>query len=165
MERLALKSDIDFLHRMYMHPEVNRWLLYEHMDAASFTPVVEDLLARQALFIYEAEGKPAAMFKLMPQKFRNSHIMYLGGVAVDPEYRGKGIGRKMLERAIGICWARGFTRIELTVSVENQTAIKLYENLGFNCEGILKNYAYLASEGRYMDEQVMALLFTEAINA
>jgi putative acetyltransferase len=49
-------------------------------------------------------------------------------------------------------------RIELTVSVENPKAIGLYESLGFVREGILKNYCYLAQEGRYMDEQVMALL-------
>lgn len=158
MERLAVKSDFDFLHRMYMHPEVNRWLLYEYMDAASFTPVMDDLLARQALFIYEAEGRAVGMFKLMPQKFRNSHIMYLGGVAVDPAFRGKGIARAMLKEAIALTRQRGFTRIELTVSVENTPAIHLYEQLGFQTEGVLKNYAYLASEGRYMDELVMAMI-------
>jgi putative acetyltransferase len=150
---------------MYMHPEVNRWLLYEYMDAASFAPVMDDLLARKALFIYEAEGRAVGMFKLVPQRFRNSHIMYLGGVAVDPEQRGKGIGRAMLERAIAICRERGFARIELTVSVENQAAIRLYEHLGFRFEGLLRRYTYLAAEGRYMDEQVMAFLLTESEQA
>lgn len=158
MLRPASAHDIDFLYSLYMHPDINRWLLYELMTPAEFRPVVVELLQRNSLYIFEQDGGSAAMCKLVPQKFRNSHIIYLGGVAVDPARQGQGIGAKMLSSAIDLCRERAYTRIELTVSVENPKAIRLYESLGFAREGILKNYCYLAREGRYMDEQVMALL-------
>jgi putative acetyltransferase len=85
--------------------------------------------------------------------------MYLGGVAILPEAGGRGFGINMLREAIRICRDKGFTRIELTVAVENARAIKLYETLGFVREGILKNYTYLRKEGIYIDEQVMSLVF------
>jgi putative acetyltransferase len=158
MLRIASEHDLDFLYSLYMHPLINRWLLYEQMSPEAFRPIAMELIQRSALFVFEADGVPVAMCKLVPQKYRNSHILYLGGVAVDPRYQGKGIGAKMLSSAIDLCRERSCTRIELTVSVENPKAVRLYESLGFVREGILKNYCYLAQEGRYMDEQVMALL-------
>lgn len=159
MLREATTGDIDFLYALYMHPEINRWLLYEEMSPDAFRPVISDLLSRQAIYVFEEDGRPVGMCKLVPQKFRNSHIMYLGGVAIDPADRGRGIGFSMLRDAIQRCREKGATRIELTVAVENETAIRLYERMGFKMEGILKNYTYLKKEGKYLDEQVMAILF------
>jgi putative acetyltransferase len=160
MLRIATPADTEFLFSLYMHPAINRWLLYEEMTLDEFRPIAADLIARHALFIFDDDGLPAGMCKLVPQKYRNSHIMYLGGVAIHPASRRAGLGRKMLHEAIGICRDRGFTRIELTVAVENLPAIRLYESLGFLREGILKNYTYLEKERKYIDEQVMALLLT-----
>jgi putative acetyltransferase len=160
MLRLATEQDFDLLYSLYMHPVINRWLLYEDMPREAFRPIAMELIQRSALYVFEAEGEALAMCKLVPQKYRNSHIIYLGGVAVDPGRQRQGIGARMLAAVIAECRRRGCTRIELTVSVENPRAIRLYESVGFVSEGILKNYCYLAQEGRYMDEQVMALLLT-----
>jgi putative acetyltransferase len=159
MLRTATTDDTAFLFSLYMHPQVNRWLLYEEMPLEAFRPIAAELIARRALFVCEEEGRPAGMCKLVPQKYRNSHIMYLGGVAIHPDFRGRGLGARMIREAIQVCRDRGCSRIELTVAVENQPAIRLYESLGFVREGILKNYTYLAKEGIYIDEQVMALVF------
>lgn len=158
MERLANTGDFSFIFQLYMHPAVNPWLLYEHMDPAQFEPIFTELINRNALFIFEQGETAVGMFKLVPQKYRNSHIVYLGGVAIDPAYAGKGYGEKMLRRIIAIAAEKGFTRVELTVAVENKKAIQLYEKVGFINEGILKNYTFLAAENRYIDEQVMAKL-------
>jgi putative acetyltransferase len=159
MLRQATSADTEFLFSLYMHPAINRWLLYEEMPLAEFIPIAADLIARRALFVYESGGSPVGMCKLVPQKYRNSHIMYLGGVAILPEAGGRGIGIDMLREAIRLCRDKGFTRIELTVAVENARAIRLYENLGFIREGILKNYTFLRKERVYIDEQVMSLIF------
>jgi putative acetyltransferase len=110
------------------------------------------------LYIFETDGIRKGMFKLIPQKHRNSHILYLGGVAIEPASSGKGLGRQMIEELTDLAVGSGYTRIELTVATSNQRAIHLYESCGFVNEGILRNYTYLKSEGRYIDEQVMALL-------
>lgn len=154
----ATREDIDFLFHLYMHPQVNRWLLYDPMDREAFEPVALELLARQALFVYVVDGVRVGMCKLVPQRFRNAHIVYLGGVAVDPDRQGGGIAGQMLQAAIAWSRERGYHRMELTVAVENTRAIALYEKLGFVREGILRDYTWLQTEGIFIDEQVMALI-------
>jgi RimJ/RimL family protein N-acetyltransferase len=56
-------------------------------------------------------------------------------------------------------WARAsglVTRLELEVLTRNQTAIHLYERIGFQREG-LRRHALLRN-GEYLDELTMALL-------
>lgn len=162
MIRTAAKTDFDYLYSLYMHPEINPWLLYEMMPAEAFRPIMDELLHKKAVYIYEQEGMAVGMFKLVPMKFRNSHIMYLGGVALHPEHTGKGYAKEMILDAIDLVKSMGFTRIELTVATSNQRAIDLYSRCSFVTEGILKNYSFLASENRYIDEQVMALILSNS---
>jgi L-phenylalanine/L-methionine N-acetyltransferase len=162
MIRTATKTDFDYLYSIYMHPEINPWLLYEMMPPDSFRPIMDELLQKKALYIYEQEGKAVGMFKLVPMKFRNSHIMYLGGVAIHPDHAGKGYAKEMILDAVDLIKSLAFTRIELTVATGNLKAISLYEKCGFKTEGILKNYTFLKTENRYIDEQVMALLFHDS---
>lgn len=160
MIRTATKTDFDFLYSLYMHPEINPWLLYEMMPAEAFRPIIDELLHKKALYICEQENMAVGMFKLVPMKFRNSHIMYLGGVALHPDHTSKGYAKEMILDAIDLVKSLGFSRIELTVATTNQRAIDLYTRCSFVTEGILKNYSFLALENRYIDEQVMALIIT-----
>jgi putative acetyltransferase len=84
--------------------------------------------------------------------------MYLGGVAIQPEYFGKGCGKKMMLEIIDFCKNKSVSRIELSVDTNNEKAIKLYESVGFLKEGILKNYTFLKSKNKYIDEQIMSNL-------
>ncbi|MGJ8637338.1 MAG: GNAT family N-acetyltransferase [Phycisphaerales bacterium] len=53
------------------------------------------------------------------------------GVAVDPSMMGRGIGRSLLEETLGVLESMGIGRVYLEVRVDNETAIGLYESLGF----------------------------------
>jgi ribosomal protein S18 acetylase RimI-like enzyme len=53
------------------------------------------------------------------------------GIGLLPEFRGKGIGRKLMQRAIDAAFEFGITRIELTVRESNVNAIALYKSSGF----------------------------------
>lgn len=161
MSRQATASDFSFIYQLYMHPENNRWLLYDAMDEISFQPIFDELIKRGHLYVSEAEGMPVGMFKLQPMRYRNSHIVYLGGVAIDPMHKGKGYGSKMISDSVNIAKQMGFTRMELTVATVNEKAIQLYERYGFEKEGVLKNYSYLKDEGVYLDEWVMGLVISE----
>jgi len=48
-----------------------------------------------------------------------------------PHWRGRGLGRRMLERMIGAAKQRGFTRIELETAAVLDRAIDLYRRYGF----------------------------------
>jgi ribosomal protein S18 acetylase RimI-like enzyme len=161
LHRVATIQDFSFVYSLYMHPVTNSWLLYELMDEGAFRPIFEELVNKKLLYIFMEGGKDCGMFKLVPQKYRNSHIIYLGGVAIDPAQQGRGLAATMIGEAMAVAEAGGFTRIELTVATINQKAIGVYEKAGFKTEGILKNYTYLASEKRYIDEQVMAYMITD----
>ncbi|MBI2956948.1 MAG: GNAT family N-acetyltransferase [Acidobacteria bacterium] len=47
------------------------------------------------------------------------------------DLQGRGLGRRLLEAALGRLAARGFAGVSLTVTAENQAAVKLYRQLGF----------------------------------
>lgn len=158
MIRTAVTEDFDYIFHLYMHPDNNPWLLYEQMGKEEFRPIYHELTARNHLYVYSEGGKGVGMFKLQPMKYRNSHIIYLGGVAVDPGSRQLGVGGRMMTEILAKVKEMGFTRVELTVATINHTAIKLYETMGFQNEGLLRNYSYLKSEDRYIDEYVMGLI-------
>ena len=52
-------------------------------------------------------------------------------VCVLPGYRGRGLGRRLLEASIEALRGRGFKELSLTVTCANRMAIGLYERMGF----------------------------------
>jgi ribosomal protein S18 acetylase RimI-like enzyme len=54
------------------------------------------------------------------------------GFAVEPQYRGIGIGRDLLRRVCRQAFEAGATRLHLDVEVNNDRALGLYTSLGFN---------------------------------
>jgi len=59
---------------------------------------------------------------------------YIYDIFVREEFRGKGIGKILLERAESYCREKRYSRILLMVSVSNQAAMKLYGEMGFKAE-------------------------------
>ena len=158
MIRIATPEDLSFVYSLYMHPEVNGFLLYEMMDEPSFALIYQNLLNTGIKFIYTENDRALGMFKLIPLNFRTSHIAYLGGLAIDPAFAGKGYGKKMLLEIIEFAGNLGFLRIELSVADTNEKAIQLYEKAGFQKEGLLRKYSFLKSENKFLDEILMAYL-------
>ncbi len=159
MSRKIIAADLDFIYGLYMHPDINPYLLYEMMDAKSFAAIFTELLHKGIIYVYETDGVPAGMFKLMPQQHRNAHIAYLGGVAIHPSYAGKGYGIKMMQEIIALGSQMDLLRIELSTAVANDKAIRLYEKVGFVKEGVLRKYTRLKSEERFLDEVLMSYLY------
>lgn len=152
-------SDFKIIYGLYMNPEINPFLLYEMMDEASFQPIFDDLLKEDILYLYKENNQIIGMCKLIRLKYRCEHIMYLGGLAIDSDFSGKGFGKKMILEIINFCSKIGILRIELSVAIHNQKAIQLYEKMGFEKEGILRNYAVLKKDNIMFDEIIMSYLF------
>ncbi len=159
MIRKITPQDFDFIFELYMHPQVNPFLLYEQMDAVSFRPIFDSLEKAGIVYIFRDEGVDCGMFKLIPQQHRNHHIAYLGGLAIHPAFAGKGLGPRMMQAIIALGADMHLLRIELSVADFNHRAIKLYEAAGFKKEGTLKKYTHLVSENRFIDEIMMAYLY------
>lgn len=151
-------SDFSYIYQLYMHPDVNPYLLYEMMDENVFKPIFDDLIENKVLYLYKEGNETIGMCKLIKQKHRNEHIVYLGGLAIHPNYFGKGFGKKIMQEIIQFCKNKGILRIELSVAVHNKKAIQLYESVGFTKEGVLKKYTYLKSKNEFIDEVLMSNL-------
>jgi ribosomal-protein-alanine N-acetyltransferase len=65
------------------------------------------------------------------------HIM---NVAVDPEYRRRGIATRLLDALFATTAGDGRRGYTLEVRVSNTTAIALYERLGFQATGVRRGY-------------------------
>ena len=83
----------------------------------------------------------------------SAHVADLG-VMVAASHRRRGIGRALLETAVG--WARGVgvSKLELHVFPWNEPAIRLYERFGFEREGLRRGH-YLR-DGAAVDALLMA---------
>ena len=78
------------------------------------------------------------------------------GMGVLPEYRGRGIGKRLLEACIARAWSKGLTRIDLESRIDNVNAIRLYEKMGFAREAVKRNA--MRFDGVYYDAVEMTLI-------
>ncbi|MCL2593146.1 MAG: ribosomal protein S18-alanine N-acetyltransferase [Defluviitaleaceae bacterium] len=65
---------------------------------------------------------------------------HITNIAVKKEYRGNGIGDKLIKQLINIAIEKEMIGITLEVRMNNAPAQKLYANNGFKIEGLRKNY-------------------------
>ena len=84
------------------------------------------------IFFAEVDGKLAGRIKVL--RWWNQ-FAYVDDIVVNPEYRGMGIGRALLER--GIQWAceNDFPGVTLETQEDNVPACTLYASCGFVLSG------------------------------
>ncbi len=72
--------------------------------------------------------------------FKGTTLARLYSIATDPEYRGKGIARTLMEAGEQISKDAGRVFLRLEVSVDNTAGIALYESMGYQPFGIYRHY-------------------------
>jgi len=82
------------------------------------------------------------------QLLDEGHIL---NVAVDPEVRGTGVGRMLVQKVLDECCLAGASFVSLEVRESNFSAIALYLKMGFSVVGKRKRY-YENSEDALMME-------------
>jgi ribosomal-protein-alanine N-acetyltransferase len=73
-------------------------------------------------------------------------------IAVDPEQRGRGIARLLMDHAFTIARKQGAEFMALEVRASNGAAITLYEQLGFDRTGTRQGY-YAGNEDAVLMEK------------
>ena len=89
---------------------------------------------KSALFVLEADdGSYAGHLWVMERDdfFSGVPRLFITTIGLYPDYRGRGWGKLLLERAEEEARARGLSRIALNVEASNEIAIKLYEGRGY----------------------------------
>jgi GNAT superfamily N-acetyltransferase len=88
------------------------------------------------LWIAQSRGKAVGLlaFHLTPLLHAPGNLGRIAALVVDEEFRGKGIGRLLVETAEKWGWDRDCTRIELTSGEQRSRAHQFYQDLGYAIE-------------------------------
>lgn len=110
----------------------------------------------EKIFLFEIENKIVGMCSIEGiNKIRIKHRVDMA-ITVLKNYWGNKIGEKLIDYAIEYCKSNCIKKIELTVRIDNERALKLYKKFGFEIEGEIKNFIYL--NGNYYNCYYMGLL-------
>jgi putative acetyltransferase len=108
---------------------IRRYFVIEPKDEAVFADPHGSILDRGGkIFLAFQDGRPVGCCALL---WMNSGEFEVAKMAVTESYRGNGIGRRILERAISEARASRASRLYLETNRKMQPAIRLYESLGF----------------------------------
>lgn len=80
------------------------------------------------------------------------------GIAVTDHARGKGYGRKMMQRLMDSARALGLQSVRLSVDHVNEAAIKLYERFGFRLTEKRETFGFYEWKPEPMNKAVMSSL-------
>jgi ribosomal protein S18 acetylase RimI-like enzyme len=82
------------------------------------------------------------------------HVANIYGVYVAEEYRGWGVGKKLMDAALAHAKeSDGVIKVKLAVNPTQKAAVKLYQSYGFKIAGKVKKELYI--DGRFYDELIM----------
>jgi ribosomal protein S18 acetylase RimI-like enzyme len=107
------------------------------------------------MFFAASDGKPIGMAALVVENnLKTKHIANIYSVFVGREYRGRGVGKSLLECVVNETEKnKDITKIKLSVNTEQTAAIRLYQSCGFEIVGRLKQE--LCIDGKFYDEFMM----------
>lgn len=93
--------------------------------------VMESTSMPLAGYVWEEDGRIIGNVSLVFQSYRGHKLAMIANVATHPQYRRRGIGRALTERAMLGGRQKGAQEFWLHVRHDNPTAIRIYEDLGF----------------------------------
>ena len=106
-------------------------------DPWSEKSVASELDNRLSLWLIALDGDTVAGYVGSQSVLDEADMM---NVAVHPDYRRRGIGRKLVQALSEALQKRGIRGLMLEVRQSNAPAIALYEKLGFQQVGLRPNY-------------------------
>ena len=115
--------------------------LYEDVLDIFFLEELKGLIEKEEILITEIDGDIVGyiVFSITERNkkgFFNRKILMIDSICVDEKVRGNGIGKRMIEYLLDKAKELLCTDVELTVSQENEYAIRLYESLGMKVKNI-----------------------------
>jgi [ribosomal protein S18]-alanine N-acetyltransferase len=105
------------------------------------------LRGKDTFLVAHTGKKIAGYIAAYPEK----ETAYIASIAVDPAYRGQGLGRLLMQSVMQKLAQTGADTIGLHVREDNASAIHLYQSLGFITLETLPDYYEDGSSGLFME--------------
>jgi RimJ/RimL family protein N-acetyltransferase len=158
--RRAGTADLDFVVELLAHEEVEPFLSVhrgrEREDVLERIEQSQREPASTGVFVIEDDGRPAGVMEFDTFSER-SRIANLGGLAVHPEFRGRGLAHEAARSFVRhLLLDLGFHRLQLEVYGFNERSIAHAERVGFVREGA-KRRAY-RRHGQWADGVLFGLV-------
>lgn len=114
----------------------SRFKIDENFKSGEFEKLYSRWIAlsiegKLAFDIVIATDKNETVIGFVTLNNKNKNVVDIGLIAVSEEYRGKGIGKKLLQYSINKSLELGFKEIKVVTQFNNIQAMKLYETVGF----------------------------------
>lgn len=87
------------------------------------------------VWIAEIEGEVVGM---MSVSIKRGDSVKISPILIDKAYRGRGIGRKLIERLVQFVRENNLRKIYCTVAIQNTVTLAFFDRLGFVREGYLE---------------------------
>lgn len=153
---LALEREQDGLNVTFRLVERARPFAYVKRDGYEFNVGYQaDLAARMAVghglyLAAEREGQLAGFLDVEPDGWRPTATLLW--VVVGRPWRGQGLGRQLVERALGWTRSRGLRALVLETQTTNIDACRFYLRMGFALSGVQSPYYF---DARVAEEQAL----------
>ena len=109
-----------------------------------------------ATLVAVAGDEVVATIAALSDRFSWSPHVWDIRLLVAPDWRGQGLGRKLLDQAIGEAIAAGAAKLTARMTPDQTGAITLFEECGFRAEALLQGQVR-AADGSLHDLAVLAL--------
>ncbi|KGS10977.1 Acetyltransferase [Pseudomonas tremae] len=156
--RAMADSDWPSLALLFEQPVFRWWTLrMPYQSSSDIKRLVENRASSGLSLVAEQDGAVVGCAMLYRFQGRRQHAADFWMGVADGHHR-QGIGGLMLKELIETAsrW-QNIKRLELTVFIDNEPAIALYEKHGFVVEGTHREFAY--RDGEYIDALSMAAVF------
>jgi aminoglycoside 6'-N-acetyltransferase len=165
--RPAAAADAARFEEILSHPDVARWWADAEEPVAAQVSYLLDPDEGTTTYAIELDdvtdtvvGIELAFEEADPQ-YRHAGI----DIAVHPDFQGRGLGADAIRALAGHLFEeRGHHRLVIDPAADNESAIKLYQSLGFQPVGTMRAYER-GPDGSWHDGLLMDLLADDLVPA
>ncbi|MBO9129128.1 GNAT family N-acetyltransferase [Bacillus sp. 165] len=107
----------------------------------------DDFIEEGTFLLYD-EQTPVGVVRTYKEDFQGAIYLGVGPLALVPAHQGKGLGRNLLRTALLHGQKIGLTKAMLSVNADNENAINLYIQEGFQKEEAFVCFQYFVKQNR-----------------
>lgn len=145
MIRTVTLSDAESITRIYNYYIEHTAISFETdpLTVGQMRERITAIAEKHPYLVYEEEGEVVGYCYAHEWKERTAYQQTLETtIYLDPTRKGQGIGRKLMERLIGLCREAGYHALIACVTASNQESRAFHASLGFQQVSLFKEVGF-----------------------